>query len=243
MSYNNGFADVYDRIIDRQVDFSSYCDFAIEKCIENSISPQSVLDLGCGSGLFTKHLSKKCKKVTALDLSADMLSIASERVLDNTEFICGDICSFELFSVYDACFCTLDTLNHIVLKRDFNLAVKQISKHIKNGGLFIFDVNTIYKHKKILCNNTFIFEDEDYYLVWQNFLNGDKVDIMLDVFIESDGHYDRFIEDFSERAYSDEYIESVLNKNGLSVVEKYDFESFGAVRNNSEKIIYIAKKG
>ena len=35
----------------------------------------------------------------------------------------------------------------------------------------------------------------------------------------------------------------VLNKNGLSVVEKYDFESFGAVRNNSEKIIYIAKKG
>ena len=71
--------------------------------------------------------------------------------------------------------------------------------------MFIFDVNTIYKHREILADNSFVYEYPDVFCVWQNSLDEetDTVDIMLDFFEENeDGTYERTSEDFSERAYT-----------------------------------------
>lgn len=48
--------------------------------------------------------------------------------------------------------------------------------------MFIFDVNTIYKHREILADNSFVYEYPDVFCVWQNSLDEetDTVDIMLD---------------------------------------------------------------
>lgn len=238
MSYNEGFAAVYDSIIERQVDFAEYCRFALDKCK----NVKNALDLGCGSGLFSEILEKNKINVTAVDLSSDMLSIASTRI-KNAKLICADIADVVLNNEFDAAFCTLDTLNHITNKRKFAKCIKNAAKHIKSGGYFVFDVNTVYKHKCVLKDNTFIFEDENYYLVWQNAEHNNIVSIMLDLFVEGKSGYERYIEDFSERAYDDEYIKSLLLSNGFCNISCFDFESFGKPKKTSEKIIYIAQKG
>lgn len=243
MPYETGFARVYDRIISRQIDFDGYCSFLLEQCRNRGIDVRTVLDVGCGSGIFTQQLLNRKIDTAAFDISEDMLALAQRRLGDNCALFCADMTDFCMEQQFDAAFCTLDVLNHLSGVRDLRRAVKSIAKCIKSGGAFIFDVNTPYKHKNELGNNTFVFEDENYYLVWQNFTSGVTTDMLIDCFIENKDGWQRYSEEFSERAYTHETIEKILKESGFCNIASYDFESYGSVRKNSEKIIYISTKG
>ncbi len=56
----------------------------IELCLEG-ITPESVLDEGCGSGLFSEAFAGRGLRVTGLDANPEMLQIAS-RYLPQAEF-------------------------------------------------------------------------------------------------------------------------------------------------------------
>ena len=242
MPYEAGFAKVYDRIIDRQIDFDGYCSFLLDLCAVRGIAVRSALDIGCGSGIFTQRLLSRNIETAAFDISEDMLALAQQRLEGKCSLFCADMTDFSAQRQFDAAFCTLDGLNHLNGVGDLRRAVKCTAKCIKSGGAFIFDVNTPYKHKNALGNNTFVFEDEDCYLVWQNFTSGDKTDMLIDCFIEDKCGWQRYCEEFSERAYAHETIEKILKASGFCDISRYDFETYGRVRKNSEKIIYIATK-
>ena len=72
-------------------------------------------------------------------------------------------------------------------------------------ALFIFDVNTLYKHRNILANNTFTYETENVFCIWENTLvsETDEVKMNLEFFeLEKNGLYSRTSDCFSEKAYS-----------------------------------------
>ncbi|MDE6506269.1 MAG: class I SAM-dependent methyltransferase, partial [Eubacterium sp.] len=73
-------------------------------------------------------------------------------------------------------------------------------------------VNTVYKHNNILADNSFVFDEEDYFLSWDNeLLDGNRVRIMLDFFVFNGNNYDRYSEEFIETAYSAEVLEDALS--------------------------------
>ena len=78
-----------------------------------SIKDPSVTDLGCGTGAVTNYLASKGMKVTGVDLSPDMLALASAGDESGTvSWICADITSYEGPSC--GCFIsTMDTVGHI----------------------------------------------------------------------------------------------------------------------------------
>jgi ubiquinone/menaquinone biosynthesis C-methylase UbiE len=65
-----------------------------------TISEYSVLDVGCGEGAITIPLAKKVYKVTAVDLSGEMLELLKEKAqkegLDNITYIHGDLTDINL---------------------------------------------------------------------------------------------------------------------------------------------------
>ena len=79
------------------------------------------------------------------------------------------------------------------------------SLFMEDEGVFIFDVNTPYKHKNILGNNTFIYDTDEVYCVWQNSTDESMLtEISLDIFEKDEDDEDtyyRYSEEFSERAY------------------------------------------
>lgn len=243
MPYEAGFARIYDRIISRQIDFDGYCSFLLSLCADRGVNVRFALDIGCGSGIFTQQLVNRGIDTAAFDISEDMLTLAAQRLGGKCRLFCADMTDFCFDEQFDAAFCTLDGLNHLSGAADLRRAVKCTAKCIKSGGVFVFDVNTPHKHKNALGNNTFVFEDEDYYLVWQNFTSGTKTDMLIDCFIEDESGWQRYSEEFCERAYTDETLEKILTANGFCNISRYDFETYGEVRKNSEKIIYIATKG
>ena len=240
----NSFAHVYDCLID-DVDYKKLCDEFFAICKKHSHKPKLVLDAACGTGNFTNELVKRKLDVIGVDNSSEMLSVAREKLPTGTTLICQDLCELDLYGTIDTVFCTLDSLNHITDYEKFKTAISKMALFLEPGGLMFFDVNTVYKHNEILCNNMFADEKENIYLVWQNeLLKENVVDINLDFFVkQEDGAYLRFNENFKERAYSDDEIKKALDEANLEILETKDFFSMKSPTENAEKIIYIVKKG
>ena len=121
---------------------------------------------------------------------------------------------------------------------------EKISLFLEPDCLFIFDVNTEYKHREILGDNVFVMDREQVYCVWANAYNEKKktVDIMLDFFVKDGEVYTRYSEEFSEKAYTNEELGAALEKVGLQIVEIFDDMTEKAVNNESQRAIYVTKK-
>jgi SAM-dependent methyltransferase len=96
-SWWNRYAGVYDRIWDSP--WTKALSHEICGDLGNECSG-TVLELGCGTGLVTKHLIDAGYEVVAVDNNDKMLSIATERC-PAVRFINGDIADFTIESDLD----------------------------------------------------------------------------------------------------------------------------------------------
>ena len=93
-------------------------------------------------------------------------------------------------------------------------------------------------------NNTFVYDNDDVYCVWQNEYDDESktVEIFLDFFEEENGLYRRSSEYFTESAFSDETIRRLLKEAGFSDVKAYGELSRHAPSETEERIFYVARK-
>lgn len=243
MSYNT-FAEFYDGLTGN-VNYKDRAEY-IEKLIKSFDKESGVtLDLACGTGSLTLELFRRGFDIFGVDASIDMLSEAQQKCADDEQilFICQKMQRLNLASEIDTCICTLDSLNHLTNPNDVKETFKRVAKYLSKGGLFIFDVNTIYKHREVLKDNCFIFDTDEVFCSWQNEFDEktDIVNITLDFFMPNEnGLYFRETEEFSERAYSDTDLIEWLNEAGLTVLEIYDDMTFNEPKADSERKIFIA---
>ena len=243
MAYND-FASVYDRLMS-DCDYSARADYLLGLFRRNSSEPKLMLDLGCGTGSLAIELIKRGVDVIGVDPSAEMLNIAQSKAADNTvELLC--LCQsgeeLDLFGTVDSAVCTLDSVNHITDYDELKATFAKLILFLEPNGLFIFDVNTAYKHENVLADNTFVIEDDDIYCVWQNMTQMPYTTVVLDFFLEQNGVYERFHEEFEERAYSVYEIKTALDYAGLEIVEVLGDMSIDAPREDSERIIFVTRK-
>ena len=71
----------------------------------------SVLDVGCGSGMYTIRIAREAARVTALDISDVMLDILREdaqaRGLNNIDYVRSDWMDFNSDETFDIVFCSM----------------------------------------------------------------------------------------------------------------------------------------
>ena len=207
-----------------------------------------LLDLGCGTGTLSVLLAKAGYEVVGADISPDMLAVAQEKAFaagQDILFLCQDMTRLDLYGTLDAAVCTLDALNHLPSRAAVEEALRRVSLFLNPGGVFIFDTNTLYKHREVLGNNTFVYDTDEVYCVWQNYLDRDtdRVDIALDIFTQDeDGRYIRSCEDFSEIALPLCEIDELLIEAGFTVLDRYDYMTFDKGGEDCEKVIYCCAK-
>lgn len=240
------FADFYDSLTDN-VEYEKRADYIVNVLEKNFNHDLGLtLDLACGTGTMTMLLKEKGIDVYGVDGSYDMLTVAQQKTMEkglNILYLCQRMESLDLYGTIDTCICTLDSLNHIVDEKVFTKAIERVSLFMNKGGYFLFDLNTFYKHRKVLANNSFVFETDEVFLAWQNTLQeNDIVDIDLDFFIKEEDLYERYSESFSERAYSLEFVEKVLNKCNFVVDGVFGDLTTEPPKDNEERIIIIARK-
>ncbi|MDE7194131.1 MAG: class I SAM-dependent methyltransferase [Oscillospiraceae bacterium] len=203
-----------------------------------------LLDMGCGTGSLTIRLADMGYEVVGADASADMLSVAA-RKSDKVRWICQSMTETELYTAAETAVSTLDSVNHLSDKGEISVCFQRLAENLTAGGLFVFDVNTVCKHREILGNNTFVYDIDGVYCAWNNTFRPEDngVDIELDLFYENeDGSYSRGYESFGEIALTVGELTELLEDAGFEVVKIYDYLTFDPPRDDSEKLLIAARK-
>lgn len=245
MSYD-AFALFYDALTEN-VDYETYAAYIKRLFDRYGKNITSVLDVACGTGSLTAELYRLGYDMIGTDQSPDMLMQAEakkrEKNLDIL-YLCQRAEELDLFGTVQGTVCTLDSINHITDEETVIKAFEKISLFMEKDGIFIFDLNTEYKHRKILGDNTFVYDLDDIYCVWQNEFDEENLvtHVFLDLFSAHEGLYERFYEEFDERAYPHENVLIWLEKSGFELVDFFEEFTDKKPKENTERIVYIARK-
>ncbi len=245
MECYNDFANIYDELINEDINYKNWADKVIEICKIYNVGKRDYLDLACGTGNLTALIGKNFIFTTAVDLSEQMLSIADEKLKEDnikSKVVCQDICNFDLKKQFDLITCGLDSTNYIIDEGKIGQYFISVNKHLKEDGVFVFDVNTEYKIKNILGNNVFNYDNEDVVYIWENELEDDIVNMYLTFFVKKGQVYYRFDEHHRERAYSEELLESNIVKAGLVVEKKLNCYGTDPINETTERLTYVVRK-
>ena len=243
MSYT-AFADVYDRLMG-DCDYSARADYLLGLFHSFGTAPKLMLDLACGTGGISIEMLRRGVDVIGVDLSPEMLDKARRKADDaglDMLCLCQDAAELDLYGTVDSAVCCLDSVNHITDYEQLKAAFAKVALFLEPGGLFIFDVNTEYKHRCVLADNTFVLEDDGLYCVWRNFTDMPYTDICLDFFTEKDGAWARSGEVFSERAYSQQELSQALAAAGFRLEAICSDMTETPACDTDERHIYIARR-
>jgi SAM-dependent methyltransferase len=141
-----GFARFYDRIMG---DRTPEIDRIRRYISRHRPGARSVLELGCGTGALLAGLAGSFS-VTGVDRSPEMLTLAAGAV-PGARLARADITAVTLPSQFDVVICMFDTLNHVTTVDGWLAVFRGAHEHLTDGGLFIFDVNTTGRLRR-LCH-------------------------------------------------------------------------------------------
>ncbi|GAA0763026.1 MULTISPECIES: class I SAM-dependent methyltransferase [Clostridium] len=244
MAYGE-FAKIYDNLINEDIDYEDMCSRIIEICKKEDISFDNYLDIACGTGNVTAKLAKNFKESFAVDLSDDMLREAFNKLKKEKikcQLVCQDMSELSLNRKFDLITSVLDSTNYIIEEASFLKYLMRVKDHLKDNGIFIFDVNSYYKLSEILGNNIYTYSEEEVFYTWENTFENDILNMFLTFFVKKGELYERFEEEHLERAYTEEFIENKLKELDLKIIGKFDGYSKKSVENLTERIMYVVKK-
>ncbi len=245
MSSYEGFARLYDALT-FDVDYKSMATFIRKRLVANGLNHGLVLDLACGTGSLTLALSDYGYDMLGADASEDMLAVARQKKgAENILFLNQPMEDFELYGTVDAIVCALDSINYLTEPKDLEKTFALCANYLNPEGILLFDVNSEYKFNEVLGTQTYSYETEDIYYIWENELDAKTglCDLYLTFFEKTDKDlYRRLDEVHTQRIYSDSELSLALKKAGLEIAARYDGYSQNAPKPDSQRIVYEVKK-
>ena len=116
---HGGLSDIYRNYLLRQVPRHS----------------ENLLEIGCGTGEFTRLVASRAQNVVGVDLSSEMIRLANSQSANyqNIQYVMGDVMSDPLPAERYDCIVSLATLHHLPLDQ----ALKKMKDALKPNGVLI----------------------------------------------------------------------------------------------------------
>ncbi|MBQ8920686.1 MAG: methyltransferase domain-containing protein [Oscillospiraceae bacterium] len=245
------FAQYYDALT-QNVQYAARAE-QLDRLIRKHQRPDSadriLLDLACGTGSLSEAFARLDYDVIGIDSSEDMLNEALDKKYDSglpVQYLRQDMRRLDLFGTVSVTVCALDSLNHLPKAGDIRRVFERVNLFSDHGGLFLFDVNTAYKHRSVLGEQCFVYELPEAVCVWQNHTDLSNpelpVTIQLDFFSQIEGRrYVRDTECFTERYYADDLLQRLLSETGFTLLEQLDGDTFAQPRPETQRLLYVTR--
>ncbi|MEH7236095.1 class I SAM-dependent DNA methyltransferase [Bacillus sp. JJ1562] len=247
MSYGE-FAYIYDELM-RDVDYEQWISFVKKKITQfNKTRELRVLDIGCGTGEIAIRLAQAGFEVVGVDLSEDMLAVANHKAMEagvKVEFYQQNMVEISGFDPFDVILIFCDSLNYLYTEEEVQKTFKNAYQLLKEDGLFLFDIHSVYKMDTVFMNGPFVSVDDEVSFIW-NCFSGEhpySVEHELSFFVKNQHNedYTRFDEFHEQRTFPIETYQNWLELTGFNVQEIIaDFTN--SVQETSERILFTTKK-
>lgn len=240
------YAEIYDRM------GSDEFGLKLLRLLTNTLEkhgcqPRTALDLACGTGSVALALAKKGIKVTGLDLSEQMLAQARAKLALEAglpvSFVHGDMRSFQLAEPVQMVTCWFDAMNYNLREEDLLATFRCTAACLESGGLFVFDMNSVYALGHLWGNNAFVEDHGDVVYIWQNAYEPvtHTGTLTATFFVQCGDLYERFTEVHVECGY---YMPEVIH-----LLEQAEFKVLEVVRTDGSpaqetdtRHVYVARR-
>lgn len=175
-----------------------------------------ILDAGCGTGTVALALAMRGYSVIGIDESVEMLAIAQAKAsaanlpvtwLHNTLWAVQLPC--------DIIISTCDGVNHLLKVGDVIRFFHQAYANLVWGGYLIFDINSPYKFKRILADNTFYWSISGLDVVWVNEYKAAINRANISLYEGCAGNFIKSTVEINERCYEPSTLLYYLRKCGF----------------------------
>lgn len=259
MMMYEGFAGVYDTFMDN-IPYKCWSEYVISLLKKYGVEKGLVLDMGCGTGNITEYLALSGYDMIGIDNSVEMLSLAMKKKQQYKEedprntilYLLQDMRELELYGTVRAVVSICDSINYIMSEEDLLSVFRLVNNYLDTKGVFIFDLNTIYKYKEILSNHTIAENREDCSFIWENsYYETEQInEYDLTIYIKAETEqqkendlFTRYEETHFQKAYELDTIKYLLKEAGMEFITAYDAFTEEEPKVESERIYVIAREG
>lgn len=159
-------------------------------------------------------------------------------------YLLEDMRELELYGSVCAVVSVCDSMNYILEEADLREVFSRVHEYLEEDGVFIFDLNTVYKYRDLLGETTIAENREEGSFIWENYFDEASAvnEYDLTLYIREDGEtYRRFEEVHYQRAYDLKTIDRLLADAGMELTAAYDAFTKEPVRDDSERIYVVAR--
>ena len=227
----------------------------VYRCIKKfKKNGNQLLSLGCGTANYEIFFAKEGFDVTGIDISEDMLEIAKVKVTkaglkDKIILIKSDVRNIKLNTRFDIVVELFNVLGYQNLNEDLDKNLKEVSRLLKKGGLFLFDCwympavlkdGPVDKVKEVKTENGRIIRKTHSSI----FPTEDIVEVNFEVTeFKNKKTIGKALETHKIRYFSIPELTYFLSQNSMQIVKILNFmDEKGEVRDDKWNIFVIAKK-
>ena len=247
MSSYDALAASYDALT-VDVEYRRRADYLTRQFHRSALPVETVLDLACGTGTMACLLAERGYRMIAVDGSEEMLTQAAWKAAALEQppmFLHQSMPRLHLGMEVDAAISTLDALNYLTRTADLRETLRRVYRWLRPGGLFLFDVNTPYKLRR-MDGQVYLDETEDSYCVWRAVYDRrhSLCRYGMDLFQRLEGDtWERSFEEHVERAYTPQELSGWLMDAGFAQVGQFGNLRLAPPQPDEMRIFFAAKKG
>lgn len=247
--FSEAYAEAYDAVM-AGVPYASWVDYLEDIAHDVDCHVTWLLDAACGTGTFAMLALERGMEVTGVDASPPMLKRFKHKTQNHPygrrcSILESTLAALEIENQADAAVCFFDSLNYILSEDQFASTLCQISRALRPGGFFLFDVNNEIAYQKNLFQQSghVAGNSSNLDFEWLGQYCAHHSLYQLDLsFIAPDTRALRFRERHIQRFYPKETIEAYLAAAGFANIRCFRAFSFEQGDPFDERWSFVATK-
>jgi SAM-dependent methyltransferase len=211
--------------------------------------PRRVLDLACGTGNVTEILAERGYEAVGVDISAPMIEEARRKAAQKNlpiEYHVQNAAQLDLPGPpFDLCVSLFDSLNYILEPEALARAMARVYAHLRQDGLFIFDVNSVFALQNQFFDQENLSSREALRYDWRSEYDPEtricrvKMRFLLR---QPDGADREFYETHLQYAYEEVELREMLVRAGFDRIESYHAYTLRPVAPATDRIFFVAQR-
>lgn len=247
MTYQQ-MAYVYDQFMD-DAPYDQWVTFVKKMIQQAHLDVDHIVDLGCGTGEITINLAEAGYHMTGVDLSSEMLATAEQKAnykQQKIHWLKQDLRSLRGLHHYDVAVSLCDVINYITTPREVERVFYHVFQLLRDGGLFIFDVHSLYHVENQMIHHNFSDVTDTSAYIWFCDEGEEPGEMYHDLtfFLKNGSTYERFEETHFQKTFHVDEYKRFLKKAGFRI--KGIYSDFSIERNKipevAERIFFCAEK-